>query len=583
MPSPHQDSVNLGHWPWMPDTGIERSMPATVAGLPLPMNPLPQPADYCSTSNIEAIAKAFTGRRIVILGLARQGLALARFFCSCGANVAVSDLASADTLQAELAALGDLPVELALGSHPLSLLDGCDLLCLSGGVPPQSAFVAEAAARDIPLSNDSLLSLQIAKALDLGPAVAITGSSGKTTTTTLTGEMLAGPGRTVHVGGNIGTPLLDRLDTVQRREPIVLELSSFQLELFDPALAWGRIDQEGPSVGAILNITPNHLDRHPSMAAYAAAKLNLLRSMPAGARLIVNLDDPVTASLAGARPQRNASSAAAEANHAQAIPDEWNLEPLLAEARALIRRRKLRLIPFSSRQRLTFGAWLEDDTLMLHGRPICRRQDVKLRGNHNISNLLAAAAISHAAGADLDTIRRVAQTFAGVPHRLEVVAQANGITWINDSIATSPERAIAGLRSFPAGEQTLILLAGGKDKNLPWDTFAAESLARVSFLIGFGHSGSMIVNAVKERARFGQQPIPGYAVVQRLDEAVELAARMAPPNSVVLLSPGGTSFDAYRNFEERGEHFRRLVTKLLENHAQASAGQAGASENSHSG
>ena len=243
-------------------------------------------------------------------------------------------MASADTLQAELAALGDLPVELALGSHPLSLLDGCDLLCLSGGVPPQSAFVAEAAARDIPLSNDSLLSLQIAKALDLGPAVAITGSSGKTTTTTLTGEMLAGPGRTVHVGGNIGTPLLDRLDTVQRREPIVLELSSFQLELFDPALAWGRIDQEGPSVGAILNITPNHLDRHPSMAAYAAAKLNLLRSMPAGARLIVNLDDPVTASLAGARPQRNASSAAAEANHAQAIPDEWNLEPLLAEARA---------------------------------------------------------------------------------------------------------------------------------------------------------------------------------------------------------------------------------------------------------
>ena len=167
-------------------------MPATIAGLPLPMNPLPQPADYCSTSNIEAIAKALTGRRIVILGLARQGLALARFFCSCGANVAVSDLASADTLQAELAALGDLPVELALGSHPLSLLDGCDLLCLSGGVPPQSAFVAEAARH--PLSNDSLLSLQIAKALDLGPAVAITGSSGKTTTTTLTGEMLAGQG-----------------------------------------------------------------------------------------------------------------------------------------------------------------------------------------------------------------------------------------------------------------------------------------------------------------------------------------------------------------------------------------------------
>jgi len=578
MRRPHQDSVNLGHWPWMPDTGVERPMPATVAGSPMPMNPLPQPADYHPAVSIDAIAKAFAGRRIVILGLARQGLALARFFCSCGAHVTVSDLASADALQAELAALGDLPVELALGSHPLSLLDGCDLLCLSGGVSPQSAFVAEAAVRNIPLSNDSLLSLQIAKALDLGPVVAITGSSGKTTTTTLTGKMLAGKGKQVHVGGNIGLPLLDRLDAVRRREPIVLELSSFQLELFDPALAWGRVDQEGPNVGAILNITPNHLDRHPSMVAYAAAKLNLLRSMPAGARLIVNMDDPVTAALVSAPPELGVRAAS---NHSQPIPVEWGLEPLLAEARALIRRRNLRLIPFSRLQRLTRGAWLEDDILMLHGRPICRRRDVKLRGDHNISNLLAAAAISHAAGADPDSIRTVAKTFAGVPHRLEVVAQANGITWINDSIATSPERAIAGLRSFPAGEQTLILLAGGKDKNLPWDAFAAESLARVSFLIGFGHSGSMIVNAVKERARFGQQPVPGYAVVQRLDEAIELAARIAPPNSVVLLSPGGTSFDAYRNFEERGEHFRRLVHKLLENQPQTSAPNPGsAAQNS---
>ena len=195
-----------------------------------------------------------------------------------------------------------------------------------------------------------------------------------------------------------------------------------------------------------------------------------------------------------------------------------------------------------------------------------------LRGDHNISNLLAAAAISHAAGARIGPIRSTAKTFSGVPHRLEVVAQANGITWINDSIATSPERAIAGLRSFPAGEQTLILLAGGKDKNLPWDAFASEALARVSYLIGFGHSGAMIVEAVKERARFGQQPIPSCAVVQRLDEAVELAARIAGPKSIVLLSPGGTSYDAYRDFEERGEHFRRLIRRLQENHAAHESG-----------
>ncbi len=369
-------------------------------------------------------------------------------------------------------------------------------------------------------------------------------------------------------------PLLDRLETVQRQEPIVLELSSFQLELFDPALAWGRVEQAGPSVGAILNITPNHLDRHPSMTAYVAAKLNLLRAMPPGAALIVNLDDPVAAALMPGFVEHTQAKSSTNGHeqrngHAAPYPTEWKLDALLAEARALIRRRNLRVIPFSRTQRLTGGAWLQDDVLMLHGRPICRRQDVKLRGDHNISNLLAAAAISHAAGATLATIRSVATTFAGVPHRLEVVAEADGITWINDSIATSPERAIAGLRSFAQGEHTLILLAGGKDKNLPWDAFSSEALARVSFLIGFGYSGAMIVDTVKERARFGQQPFPSCAVVQRLDEAVELAARIATPNSVVLLSPGGTSFDAYRNFEERGEHFRRLVHKLLDSRSAA--------------
>jgi len=566
MPRLHQNHANFGHLAWAADTDVEHLMPATMAaprGLPpMSTNSMPHPVEDRATSgvaSIASIAKAFTGRRIVILGLARQGLALARFFCSCGARVAISDLATADSLQSEIDALGDLLVDLALGNHPISLLDGCDLLCLSGGVPPQSPFVQEAAARGIPLSNDSLLTLQIAQRLGLGPVVAITGSSGKTTTTTLVGKMLGHAGREVHVGGNIGTPLLDRLNQVRRREPVVLELSSFQLELFDPALAWGNVDQMGPHVGAILNLTPNHLDRHPSMAAYAAAKLNLLRTMPAGATLVINADDSVLAALL---------PSVADGGE-RLYPAEWKLEPILAEARAIIRRRKLRVIPFSRQQRLARGAWLEDDTLMLHGRPICRREEVMLRGDHNISNLLAAAAISHAAGARIDTIRGTAKTFAGVPHRLEVVAQANGITWINDSIATSPERAIAGLRSFPAGEQTLILLAGGKDKNLPWDAFASEALARVSYLIGFGHSGAMIVEAVKDRARFGQQPIPSCAVVQRLDEAVELAARIADPKSIVLLSPGGTSFDAYRNFEERGEHFRRLVRRLQENHSAA--------------
>jgi UDP-N-acetylmuramoylalanine--D-glutamate ligase len=225
--------------------------------------------------------------------------------------------------------------------------------------------------------------------------------------------------------------------------------------------------------------------------------------------------------------------------------------------------RDIRVQAFSREHRLTSGAWLEGDRLTYRGQPFCRRDEVKLRGDHNISNLLAAAAISGAAGATIEGMGAVARSFAGVPHRLEIVAEGSGVTWINDSIATSPERAVAGLRSFPRTIGTLILLAGGKDKNLPWEAFADEVLERVDLLIGFGQAGPMIVEKVQRQARFTQRRAPNSAVTQRLDEAVELAARAAGPGSIVLLSPGGTSYDAYRDFEERGEHFRRLVQQSV--------------------
>ena len=486
----------------------------------------------------------FAGKSILILGLARQGLALARFFVKAGADVTVSDTAPAQNLADELAALGDLPVTLALDGHPLSLLDGCDLLCLSGGVLAQLPIVQAAMERGIPLSNDSLLTLQRAPC----PVIAITGSSGKTTTTTLVGEMLRESfkesGRRVHVGGNIGVPLLDRLDQVGSEDILVLELSSFQLELWDPALAYGSLDSLGPDIAALLNITPNHLDRHPSMRAYADAKLNLLRHQRGDGQIVLNADDPVTGRL-GQRAKGD-------------LPGGWELEDLLADTAAQLATCNSPLL-FSREQILTSGAWLDGDRLIYDGAEICRRDQVKLRGDHNLSNLLATAAISGAAGATLPAMTAVAARFAGVPHRLEVVAEIGSVTWINDSIATAPERAVAGLRCFPPGEQTLILLAGGKDKNLPWINFADEVLARVSYLIGFGHAGPMIVETVQERMAHKRLTKPTCAVVNRLDEAVEVAARIAGPGSVVLLSPGGTSYDAYKNFEERGEHFRRLV------------------------
>jgi UDP-N-acetylmuramoylalanine--D-glutamate ligase len=479
---------------------------------------------------------------------------------AAGAEVTVSDAAPAEKLAAEVATLGDLPVRLVLGGHPPALLAGCDLLCLSGGVPAQLPIVQQAIAAHIPLSNDSLLTLQLAAQAGLGPIIAITGSSGKTTTTTLTGLMLQASGLTAHVGGNIGLPLIDRLDAIRPGEPIVLELSSFQLELFDPHLAWGALDRLPLDVAAILNITPNHLDRHADMHAYADAKFNLLRRLPPAAAAVLGADDAVTGAVLGIVPP---AGDPAQTGRLAA----WNLLELTAALHQQLVARFVQLLAFSRRDICAGGgAWLEGEgeqaALIHRGQAVCTRGEVKLRGEHNISNLLAAMTISGAAGATPAAMGEVARTFTGVPHRLEVVAEAGGVTWINDSIATSPERAVAGLHSFGRTGGTLILLAGGKDKNLPWEAFAEEVLERVDLLIGFGQAGPMIVEKVQEHARYTQRRMPNSAITRRLDEAVELAARAAEPDAVVLLSPGGTSYDAYKDFEERGEHFRRLVQQV---------------------
>ncbi len=519
---------------------------------------------------VDEFAAQFVNKKVVILGLARQGVALARFFARAGAETVVSDAAPATALEAEVAQLADLPVTLALGGHPDALLDDCALLCLSGGVPPQLPLVQQAVARGIPLSNDSLLTFQLIHASQLGPLIAITGSSGKTTTTTLVGQMLTASGKEVHVGGNIGTPLIDRVETIQPGDCIVLELSSFQLELFDPALALGTLHELGPDVAAILNITPNHLDRHANMAAYAMAKFNLLRHLRMDGQVVLSADDPVTARLGSAKWGQSPPT----------VPGPWGLNNVIATVQTTVDEARARLIPFSRHNTLPYGAWVADDTLYYNGEIVCRRDEVRLRGEHNISNILAAAAIAGAAGATAAAMGEVARSFAGVPHRLEVVSQAKGVTWLNDSIATSPERTLAALRCFPAGEQTLILLAGGKDKNLPWDELADEVLSRVDYLIGFGSAGPLLMDKVRERAQHMLRHAPNSALVQRLDEAVALAARVAESSvdksmdgqqavaeraaqkpAVVLLSPGGTSYDAYRDFEARGEHFRTLVAQ----------------------
>ncbi len=485
-------------------------------------------------------ARCYAGQRVTILGFARQGMAAARFLLANGAQVTLSDLRRAEQLVTPREELvryaetyGYARPRFVLGEHPLALLDATDLLCLSGGVSPAIPIVQEAVQRSIPLSNDGQLTLRHCPV----PIVGITGSAGKTTTTTLTGLMLGQAGHTVHVGGNIGTPLLDRLDTVGPGDKVVMELSSFQLELFD----------HSPAIAAVLNITPNHLDRHPSMSHYAAAKANILRYQDRGDICVLNADDSYTGPWLRDGRCRITAGTGQEAVYF----------PLLGTR-----------LSFSLTDEGSAGAFLAGDRLIWRqagqfDAEICRVHEVRLRGRHNLANILAAACLAGAAGATVEAMRAVATTFGGVEHRLEIVRQRGGVLWVNDSIATAPERTVAALRSF---SEPLVVLLGGRDKHLPWDECAAalsarrsDGTPRVRAVILFGEAAGLIGAALAQRT--GQHP-PPVIRCRDLAEAVAEADRVAQAGDVVLLAPGGASFDAYDDFAARGRHFRALVEAL---------------------
>jgi len=411
-----------------------------------------------------------------------------------------------------------------------------DLLFLSPGVPPTAAIVRQARERGVPISSEPRLFTQLCAASVVG----ITGSSGKSTTTALTGCMCAADGRQVWVGGNIGVPLLERLLDDAAPDVAVMELSSFQLELFSPDYQGDTVDAtrsaashavsvEGwsPPVAAITNITPNHLDRHPSMDDYIRAKMHILNYQGAEDWAVLNRDNEVTRRL---------------------------LDVVRGKA-----------LQFSLDEPVDEGAFLRGDALILRlngrERAVCRTDELLLRGRHNIANTLTAICLAAAVGVAPEAMREAAITFPGVPHRLEVVRERDGVLWVNDSIATSPERAIAALRAF---SEPLILLAGGRDKHLSWDEWADLALERTRAVVAFGEAVPIIRQALegaRERAGVAKNSFAIYEVAT-LDDAVSKAATLAHPGDVVLLSPGGTSFDAFVDFEARGERFRDLVAAL---------------------
>jgi UDP-N-acetylmuramoylalanine--D-glutamate ligase len=415
-------------------------------------------------------------------------------------------------------------VDFVLGDHPLTLLDDADLICISGGVPLTLALIQEAIDRGVPITNDAQLFMERCKA----PVVGITGSAGKTTTTTLTAQIIQAAGYNTYVGGNIGDVLLDDLDEITADDIVVMELSSFQLELMTIS----------PRVAAILNITPNHLDRHKTMQSYIAAKANILRHQYPRDVAVLCKDDEITESL-----------------EAAVIADE--------------------LVWFSMYDIVPNGTFLMGDRVMLAGSAsydyvphiLMDRGDIPLRGDHNVMNVLAACAITGALGLALDrpgiepeTMQQVVKDFKAVPHRLELVREINGVTYINDSIATAPERLVAALRSF---DDPLVLLLGGADKDLPWQEAVHLALQKAHHIVLFGKEGDKQVRTkVMRMLRLMGADQRHVTCVDTLDQAVARAREVAEVGDVVLLSPGGTSYDAYPDFAERGEHFRKIVSKL---------------------
>ncbi len=450
------------------------------------------------------------GARVTVIGLGIEGIDLVRFLAAEGARVTVSDMRTADQLQDALLAIASSDATPSLGANRVEDVIEADAVFVSQGVPSTLPALVAARERGIPLSSMLQLFLDRCPA----PVTGITGSSGKTTTTSLTGAMLDASGQAYVVGGNIGVGLLSLLPEITPTTRVVAEMSHSQLE---------RVTSS-PHVACVTNVTPNHLDRY-SWEGYIELKRNIVRHQSADDIVVLNLDDEIARSFSDSTPAR-----VLHTSRFQTIPGD--------------------------------GAFVDDGVLVrvLGGtrEAIVPRAEVALRGDHNIEDLLLAMAVASQIGCSAADCAETARTFTGVLHRLEPVATVGGVLWVNDSIATTPERTLAGLRAYT---EPLVLLVGGRDKYLPNREMAVEAVRRCRAVVAFGESGDLYADAVREAASETGSNIP-IRRVDTVEDAVTAASTLAREGDVVLFSPAGTSFDRYRNFEDRGEAFRVAVRAL---------------------
>lgn len=460
------------------------------------------------------VEQELKGKKVTVVGLARSGVAAARLLLAIGARVTVADAKGEEALAPALSRLDREAVRVRIGPGYEAALDDADLIVISPGVPSDLEALRAAQRRGVRVVGELELASWFLKA----PVVAITGTNGKSTTVTLVGLLLEQSGKQVFVGGNLGTPVCEAALASYRAglaasalyHYIIAEVSSFQLE---------TIERFHPWVAALLNITPDHLDRYPSMAEYVSAKARIFENQEAGDVAVLNLDDErVAAFCARLRSQ------VVGVSRAGVIEEGYG------------------------------GAYLDGDRLVVRlgsvREAICRRSELRLQGAHNLSNALAASAIGLLCGCRVEAIRHVLQTFPGLEHAFEMVRERKGVRFINDSKGTNVDATLKALESL---DEPVLLIAGGRDKGADFSRLKEPVHRRVKRLILIGEAASRIKQAVQFDA---------VDEAATLRDAVDLAARQAKAGDVVLLSPACASFDMFVDYQDRGRQFKELVNQL---------------------
>jgi len=460
----------------------------------------------------------FAGKRVHVIGLGALGTgrAVATVLCRRGADVTVSDVKPAEALTAEIAALSGLPVAIMTGERAYRGIEDAELVIPSPGVPLTIPPLLRARERGARILSE----IEIAYWLAPCPIIAVTGTKGKTTTTALIGELLNAEGRRAMVGGNIGRPLIELAEAATRDDVLVAEVSSFQLE---------ATERFRPKVAVMLNVSPDHLDRHENLRAYQEAKAKVFANQESDDTAVINGDDP------GAWEMRERTRARV-----------WGYR--VAGASPCPRGSAIPRSPRNDNQGDIVEGWLR-----VAGENVCEVSALRLRGLHNRGNALAALLAARAIGAGLNKAAETLASFAGVEHRLEEVATVGGVLYVNDSQATTPDSAVAGLEAF--GER-VVIIAGGRPKVSDFSRLGEAVVRRKASLIVIGEAAELIASAAQAA---------GAADVARaadLAEAVRLAHGKARPGEVVLMSPACASFDMFANMAERGRTFKHLVREL---------------------